>query len=350
MTVLTRRALNRALLTRQLLLERSRLGVVEALEQLVGLQSQAPRPPYFGLLARLEGFTPSALSTCIENRSAVRLVLMRGTVHLVSARDAKWLRPTLEETLASLFERQQWRKHVADVDVKKLAKHGRALVEKTPLSLEELGDALSSKWPDVDSKALAQTVRIQVPLVQVPPRGLWGVPGQARCTSLEKWLGALAKPQLKTLVKRYLAAFGPATVRDAQVWSSARKLAPVFESLRGELVTFTDEQGRELFDVPDAPRPDEDTVAPVRLLAEWEQSVLSYEDRSRILGDRSPKSMMTSNGIVPAIVLVDGFVRGHWKLEDERVKLQLDSKVTAAEKKALAHEAQRVEAFVHGEL
>lgn len=198
------------------------------------------------------------------------------------------------------------------------------------------------KWPGVDTKALAQTVRIRVPLVQVPPRGLWGVPGQARCTSLEKWLGALAKPQLKELVKRYLAAFGPATVKDAQVWSSARGLAPVFESLRG------DEQGRELFDLPDAPRPDEDTVAPVRLLSEWEQSVLSFDDRTRIIGDRNPKSMMTSNGIVPAIVLVDGFVRGNWKLQKERVALQLDSKVTAAEKKALQHEAERIEAFVNG--
>ena len=326
--VLSQRALNRALLSRQRLLARAdlpddadgrRAAVIGAIEHLIGLQAQAPFPPYYGLWSRLGGFRPDDLASLLTDRSAVRIALMRGTIHLVSARDClplrRRLQPVLERGLRGTFGRQ-----LAGVDPGALAAAGRELVESAPMTFSQLGDALAERWPDHSPAALAQGVRALVPLVQVPPRAVWGRSGPSLHTSAEHWLGqpalAAAGPpdSLAGLVTRYLAAFGPATARDVAAWSGLTGVRPLLEELRPSLATFTDEQGAELFDLPLAPRPGGDVPAPVRLVAEFDNLLLSHADRTRVVSAENLKRFYTINGIFPGSVLIDGFVAGIWRL------------------------------------
>src|SRR5689334_16840834 len=195
--VLSQRAVNRALLARQLLLDRPRLPgagperaaqVIGTIEHLVGLQAQAPFPPYFGLNSRLDGFRPDDLAAALTDRSVVRIALMRGTIHLVSARDCLFLRrlvqPVIERGMRSAYGKQ-----LAGVDPAALAAAGRSLVEAEPMTFSQLGQALAARWPDHPPAALAQAVRAFVPLVQLPPRAVWGRAGQSVHTSAEHWLG-----------------------------------------------------------------------------------------------------------------------------------------------------------------
>ncbi len=330
--VLSRRALNRALLDRQMLLRRVPLPdgrgrpgrVIETIEHLGGLQAQAPFPPYYGLWSRLDGFRPDDLAGLLLNRSVVRIALMRSTIHLVSARDCAILRPltqpVLDRPLKALFGAQ-----LPDVDTGAIAAAGRALVEQQPLTFSELGTLLAERWPEHQPGALANTVRALVPLVQVPPRAVWGRAGQARHTSAESWLGRPLdrQPSLAVLVRRYLAAFGPATVADMQAWSGLTRLREPVERLRDELRTFRDEAGRELFDLPGAPRPAGDTPAPLCLAAEFDNLVLGHADRTRIVSDEDRGRMFTRNGIFPGTVLLDGFVAGMWRIDRSRAAVTL---------------------------
>jgi hypothetical protein len=378
--VLSLRAVNRALLARQLLLDRPRLPapgpgrtaqVVQTIEHLVGLQAQAPFPPYYGLHSRLDGFLPEDLAALITDRSVVRIALMRGTIHLVSARDCLPLRrlvqPVIERGMRGAFGRQ-----LAGVDPAELAAAGRRLVEAEPMSFAQLGRALAAQWPDHPPAALAQGVRTYVPLVQVPPRAVWGQAGQSRHTSAEHWLGQRRPPgepaypapatyldsatypdsaadpaELARLVTRYLGAFGPATVRDVQAWSGLTGLKDVLEQLRPSLVTFRDEQGAELFDLPAAPRPGEDTPAPVRLMAEFDNLVLSHAERSRVISPEATRRLFTINGVIPGSVLIDGFVAGMWRLTRSRPEaaVTIDMFGPVRERDALISEAERVLTF-----
>jgi hypothetical protein len=321
--VLSRQALNRALLDRQMLLRRApaprtaagRAGrVVAAVEHLLGLQAQAPFPPYYGLWSRLADFRPDELARLITGRQVVRIALMRGTIHLVSARDCLTFRPliqpVLDKAMAATYGRQ-----LAGVDSGALAAAGRALAEQEPRTFSELGALLSRQWPDHPADALAQGVRCLVPLVQVPPRAVWGAAGQARHTPAESWLGQpLSRDaSLDSLVTRYLAAFGPASVRDVQAWSGLTGLREVADRLRPGLRAFRDENGTELLDLPDAPRPDPDTPAPVRLTAEFDNLILSHADRSRVISESGRKKLYTRNGVFPGTVLLNGFAAGTWR-------------------------------------
>jgi Winged helix DNA-binding domain len=324
--VLSQRALNRALLSRQLLLDRADLpaeasrrstAVIAAVEHLVGLQAQAPFPPYYGLWSRLGGFRPDDLAALITDRSVVRIAVMRGTIHLVSARDCLPLRGLLQPVIERGM-RNAHGKRLESVDAAALAAVGRALVEAEPMTFSELGQALASRWPGCRAADLAQAVRAFVPLVQVPPRAVWGRSGPSRHTSAEHWLGPQAAQQgplgLPVLVTRYLGAFGPATVRDVQAWSGLTGVRSAVEQLRPSLLTFRDENGAELFDLPSAPRPDADVPVPVRLIAEFDNLVLSHADRSRVISATSFERLSTNNGIFPGSVLIDGFVAGMWRL------------------------------------
>jgi DNA glycosylase AlkZ-like len=361
--VLTQRALNRALLSRQLLLDRADLpdeearrqaAVIAAIEHLVGLQAQAPFPPYYGLWSRLGGFRPEDLAMLLTDRGVVRIALMRGTIHLVSARDCLALRrlvqPVLDRGLRGSFGRQ-----LAGVDPAAVAAAGRELVESEPMTFSQLGDALAGRWPDHPPAALAQAVRAQVPLVQVPPRAVWGRSGQSLHTSAEHWLGPAAaaeqaEPERKTLaylVTRYLRAFGPAAARDVTAWSGLTGLREVLEQLRPSLLTFRDEQGTELFDLPSAPRPDEQAPAPVRLAAEFDNLLLSHADRSRVVHPADLKRFYTVNGIFPGAVLIDGFVAGMWRLARTKSAATLTVELfgPARERDQVAEEAGRMLAF-----
>lgn len=343
MKTLSTRALNRALLARQSLLEPSALSALELIEHLGGLQSQAANSAYFALSARLKNFAPDDLSTLITSRKVVRLALMRSTVHLASAKDALWLRPTLQPMIERQFASSIWGKANRGVDLETVTKFGRALIEKEPKTPEELAAVLGQKWPKHEGKALAQVIRAFVPLVQLPPRGLWGQPGQPRGTSIEKWLGKqLGRASTETLVIRYLRAFGPASVKDAQTWSGLKGLSEIFERL--ELEQFKSETGEPLFDLPDAPRPHEDTAAPVRLLGDFEQPLLSYVDRSRILRAEDKARVFSVNGLVRSPVLVDGFVEGLWRLEKNRVVVEM----FRGREPDLETEHDRLQSFMRG--
>lgn len=229
---------------------------------------------------------------------------------------------------------------------------GRSALEERPLTWVELRNHLAARWPEHEPVALLRAVQFSLPLVQVPPRGLWGKSGAARVTTAEAWLGKpLAKnASLEKLVLRYLAGFGPASVMDAQAWSGLSKLVAVFEKLRPKLRTFRDEAGRELFDLPDAPRPDPATPAPPRFLPVYENAVLGYANRGRILRG-GPKTAQPQNVNVRGF-LIDGFVAGFWKIVDEkkRATLMLEpfKPLSKKDERAAAKEGERLLAFAAG--
>ncbi|WP_247003428.1 winged helix DNA-binding domain-containing protein [Halosolutus gelatinilyticus] len=317
--VLDRRALNRALLERQSLLRRRVLSADEAIERLVGMQAQEPDDPYVGLWSRLEGFHHEELSTLIADRGAVRASLMRVTIHLVTADDYLQIRPVVQSVLErGVYTNTARRAELETVDVDEVLAAGRALLEEEPRTQAEVRDLLEPRWPDADPTALAFAVRCLLPLVFVPPRGIWGESGPAALTTVERWLGesvpAADDALLDDLLRRYLAAFGPATVADARTWSGLTGLGDAFERLRPDLRTFADEDGRELFDVPDAPLPDPNTPAPPRFLPEFDNALLSHADRTRIVpADHWERFVDRRFG--EGSVLVDGYFAGFWSVE-----------------------------------
>ncbi|MBM7567629.1 winged helix DNA-binding domain-containing protein [Paenibacillus sacheonensis] len=352
--VLSRRALNRALLARQLLLERSPLSPIAALEHLVGMQSQVPTAPYAGLWSRLETFQTNDLSQLLADRKAVRLSLMRSTIHLVSARDCLPLRYILQSVHERMLKGNFGRK-LAGLDPAALAAAGRALVEERPLTLAEIGARLrKGHWPEREAPALAAAVRSYVPLVQVTPRGIWGASAPAAHTSAEAWLRMQSPPSEEeadagSLLLRYLAAFGPASVKDMAAWSGLTGLRGIVEALRPQLRVFQGEEGTELFDVPDAPLPDESEPAPVRFLAEFDGILLSHADRSRIMPEAYRPLVFTENGIIRSAFLVDGFVGGLWTIEREKDAAELVvspfAPLAENDRAALADEGRRLLAF-----
>ena len=322
--VLGQRALNRALLERQGLLARSPTAPLAMVERLVGLQAQVPWNPYLALWSRIEGFDPEALSEAVADRRAVRAQLMRSTIHLVSARDCLAIHPLTLPLLARVF-RTAFGRAVAGIDVDAVIAAGRAALADEPRSRAELRPELGERWPDTDLNALAQAVTFNLALVQVPPRGLWRQPGQARWALAEQWLDAPLDPEpsAAALVLRYLAAFGPATTGDIRTWSGITGLRAVVERLRPKLRTFRDEQGRELLDVEDGALPDPGTPAPPRFLPEYDNLVLSHEDRSRVLAGHGPGEPFPA-GSLKGTLLADGFYRANWSIEEADGAATLD--------------------------
>ncbi|MFF1692712.1 winged helix DNA-binding domain-containing protein [Streptomyces sp. NPDC058257] len=314
--VLGTRALNRATLDRQLLLRRSAdLSVEAAVAHLVGLQAQNVKPPYFALAARLEGFDPEDLSGLLAARDLVRIVTMRSTIHLHTADDALTLRPLVQG--ARDRELYAFRKGLVGVDLGELASLARAAVDEEPRTMKQLREVLLSRWPDADPPSLAVAARCSLPLVQVTPRGLWRRSGQVALTTAEHWLGRPSEPVPAPdgTVLRYLAAFGPASVKDMQTWAGLTRLREVFERLRPQLRTFRDDNGVELFDLPDAPRPDADTPAPVRLLPEYDNLLLSHADRGRVVPPEY-KGRAWKGNFAYSVFLADGFLAGVWRVEE----------------------------------
>ncbi|MEU1071812.1 MULTISPECIES: winged helix DNA-binding domain-containing protein [unclassified Streptomyces] len=313
----TLRALNRATLDRQHLLRRtSALSPKDAVAHLVGLQAQNVKPPYFALWSRLAGFRPEQLSALIESRELVRIVTLRSTIHLHTADDVLTLRPLVQA--ARDRELKQFRGQLEGVDLERLAGIARALVEERPYTMKELRDVLGREWPDATPTALSLAARCVLPLVQVTPRGLWGRSGQVALTTAEHWLGRAPGPvpAPDDTVLRYLAAFGPASVKDMQTWAGLTRLGEVFDRLRPRLLTFRDENGVELFDLPDAPRPDEGTPAPPRFLPEFDNLLLSHADRTRVIPAAYWGRTWKGSQAFPTL-LVDGFLAGVWRLEEK---------------------------------
>jgi hypothetical protein len=319
--MLSQRALNRALLARQMLLERVEMSVGEAIAHLVGMQAQEPFPPYFGLWTRLAGFEPEELSRLLIERKAVRLVTLRGTVHLHTAEDCLDIRPLVQEQLTRLLLTGSiYGKGLQGIDLDAVVAAGRAHLDAEPMPMAALRARLAEQWPDRAPADLGAAVHYLAPLVQLPPRAVWGQRGRPVLTTAEQWLSRPLNPHpsMEQLVKRYLAAFGPASVADFQAWSGLTRQGDVFARLRPELISFRDERGRELFDLPEAPRPDADTPAPIRFMPEFDNLLLGHADRTRVISEEHRKRLWTVNGLVPGTILIDGIVQGSWKLRQDK--------------------------------
>ena len=316
---LSRRALNRATLDRQLLLERSAMSVPAAVDHLVGVQAQTPHTWYTGLWSRLEAFDPVAVGELLERRELVRVVLMRSTLHLVTPEDVAglrtWVQPVLDR---DLFRNQTHGKPIAGVDVEALVAAARAALADGPLTNKRLGEILAPMWPDCPPATLVYAVRNQLPLVQVPPRGVWGRSGSIAHATAEAWVGERAASALEPsrVILCFLAAFGPASVRDLQIWSGLTRLREVVEPMRSQLHTFRDEHGVELFDLPDARLPDELTPAPPRFLSDFDNVVLSYADRARITTEPYWLPAHRQQRPAPQLLLVDGFTAADWTVDE----------------------------------
>ncbi|MFD8294259.1 winged helix DNA-binding domain-containing protein [Streptomyces lavendulae] len=323
--VLGTRSLNRATLARQLLLSRAGMSAEDAVAHLVGLQAQNVKPPYYQLHARLAGFGPGVLAGLMESREVVRMVTMRSTIHTHTAHDALTLRPLVQP--ARDREVGYFRKGLVGVDLVRLADRARSFVEEEPRTMGEIRAELLRAWPAADPQSLSVAARCLLPLVQVTPRGVWGRSGQVRLTTVERWLGsnadAVRAPQaVDDVVLRYLGAFGPASVKDMQTWAGLTRLRPAFERLRPRLLVFRDDSGVELFDLPDAPRPDADTPAPPRFLPEFDNLLLSHADRARVVAPEHKGRAWTGNQSHRTL-LVDGFLAGLWRTEGDGLVVDL---------------------------
>jgi Winged helix DNA-binding domain len=341
--VLSQRALNRATLARQYLLERAPLRAVDVIEHLAGMQSQAPLAPYVGLWTRLRDFAPGELATLTEERQVVRLQLMRNTVHLVRARDAlDW--PALFAPLPAAEFNANFRAGTEGVDLEALVGQAGRLLAERPRTRAELGRALAERWPQAEPRALGYAVTLHLVLCQVPPRGVWGKGGAATWAPLEAWLGApLGTVPADALVLRYLAAFGPASVADIQAWSGLTRLREVVERL--PVRAFRGHAGQALYDLPDAPRPAEDSPAPPRFLPEYDNLLLSHSDRTRVIPHRRPVPLPPGNGATSGTFLIDGLWQGTWQLRDQKLRIRPFVQLRPADRDALLAEAARLCAF-----
>ena len=297
-----------------MLLKRASVSVLEAVEILCGLQAQEPKPPHIGLWTRLNQFAVDDLTSALHSRHVVRATMMRGTLHVVSARDYIAFRMVLQPMLTQALRVLGDRAHGLDLVAVLSAAH--TLLLGAPRTFDELRTDLSRQFPEVNERALGYVTRMNIPLVMAPTQDHWGFPSIAAFTLAETWLNETlsAGHAPDHLVRRYLAAFGPASVADVQEWSGLTGLKAVLHSMRGELRAFRDETGRELFDLPDAPRPDAEMEVPVRYLPEFDNLVLAHSDRTRVIADKHRALVVTKNLRVNATFLVDGFVAGTWRI------------------------------------
>lgn len=350
--VLSNRALNRATLERQLLLHRAESSAIDAVDRLVGLQAQVPRDPYVALWSRLETFTPAAVADRLWDRSLVRIVVMRGTIHLVTADDALRMPTLIQPVLDGEMARHSEHASVlAPLDLRPVLRFGRRLLAE-PRTGPELRTALAERFGEENAAALALACRNRLALVQVPPRGVWGQSRQVTLATAEAWLGRPMErhPSIDELVLRYFAAFGPASVADVAAWCRLTGMREVVERVRPRLRTFADERGRELFDLPEAPRPQVDAPAPVRFLPEYDNVLLSHADRARFRDGSDVGRLWRRQNLGIGSVLHDGVVRAAWTLEgagDERHLVV--SHLTALSKRAraaIAAEGRRLLPFL----
>ena len=339
MRTLTLRELNRATLARQLLLERRRLAVVPTLERVAGLQAQWAPATYVGLWTRVEGFRRDALERALAREQAVRAILMRGTVHLVSRRDygvfgsaaivPGWMRPES----AAIAER------VHD-SLLEFGREPRTRAEVFAWLRQEHGidhDGSAGLW---------YALRMVGRLTHAPSSGTWQQPRETRYVLIEHERVDQLQARIE-LLRRYLGAFGPATRADIAEWSGlrVRDFEAAFETLE-PLRRYEDERGRELLDLPRAPLPPGDMPAPVRFLPRFDNLVLSHADRTRVIAEEYRHTVIHSVGMVEATFLVDGFVAGLWKVEKNRVRVEPFAPLPRAWRRPVEDEAARLEAWL----
>ena len=358
--MLSTRALNRATLARQLLLERSDLAPVAAIERLAGMQAQAPLAPYVGLWTRLAGFQTEQLADLLRRRRVVRASLMRVTIHLVTARDALAWRPVIQRVAEGGWRGSQWSKQIGSADPAAVLAAARELIDERPVGRTELGQALAAQFPDADPFALGGTVLYLQATVQPTPRGVWGAGGPATLRSMQSWLGRELAPEpsasaVEGLVLRCLGALGPMTVPDIQAWCGLTRLREVVERLGRRVRPFRGDDGAELYDLPRAPRPDPDTPAPARYLPEYDNLLLSHADRRRVNPGGRQIPLFPGNGAQLGTFLLDGQHAGHWRIRRDRRSARADlelepfGRLSRADRAELSREGRALLAFAAGD-
>ena len=345
------RVLNRTTLHRQSLLTRSTVSATEMIEHLVGMQAQNPNDPYWALWSRVAGFVPAELSEMISRRDAVRGQLMRATIHLATTPDFLTLRPQLQSVLARTLGSTVFARDTKEVDRGVLLTTARKLLEERPMTRAELGRLLAGRWPGVPAASLAQVATYLLPIVQVPPRGLWQQSGPAAWSIMQQLAGTELEPGkfAEKTVRRYLAAFGPASMSDLRVWSGMSGLRDLVERMgRPKLRRLQDENGVELLDLPDLPILAEDTPSPPRFLPEYDNVLLGHADRSRFFLE----------GVIPkgwaGNLLVDGMFSGAWKTRKTKagthLEINLLRPITRTERREVLEEAGRLLGFAFPDL
>jgi hypothetical protein len=351
MTTLSTRTLTATLWLRQQLVpgQRDVVGVPAVVEHVLGLQAQDNLPPYLSLAARVDGFSPADLSARLEDRSLVRLFSMRGTVHVLTADDALVLRGWVQPALDRGIPTNPASREAAHLGADQLDAVVRPFLADGPRSHNDIGKVLASAHPGVPEEALRHVSRERLPLLQVPPRGLWKRSGGVVYAYADDYLGApFTEADVEGLVLRYLAAYGPATAADMTKWSLVTRLGPVFTAMAkdGRLTTYADESGRTLYDVPGAPLADGSMPLPVTLLGKYDNVFLSHADRSRIAPEDTRKRWMGANGGVGSTLFVDGLLAGLWRVEDDRVVVTPFDTLSTWQRGELEAEVARVEALL----
>jgi hypothetical protein len=347
--VLTLRTLNRTLLRRQFLLERTAEPTAAVLNRLVAVQGQEPNWPYVGLWTRIAGFHTGELSRLISERTVVRSAVIRATVHLVLAEDYRWLRPTVQPVVTALTRSAYYADQIAGLDVRKLADTGVELLAGRTLTRRELGKQLAERFPDRHPGRLAGVVELVEPLVHGPANAAWGSwrsVGPISVSLAEEWSGRpMSDPAPVQMIQRYLAGYGPATVMDIQAWSGLTRLAEVVERMRPRLRVLRDELGRDLYDLPDAPIAEESMEAPVRFMPAYDNALLGYRDRTRIIAEDDRRRIAREASAGVPVFLVDGFACGTWSVDDHRIKIAPFRPLSGAVADAVVAEAEQLRVF-----
>jgi hypothetical protein len=353
MPPLTLRAINRATLARQMLLSRERMTPTAAIERLVALQAQLPRPPFIGLWSRIEGFERAALTGLLTGKQVVRATFLRGTIHVVTARDFVALRPAIQPVLDAAM-RSILRTRLDGLHLDALVARARERFGRSPCTFETLRDEFLRDDPKADERAMGYSVRMLLPLVQVPVADAeWAFPAQACFAPADQWLGrtiSTTPVPPDALILRYLAGYGPAGAADIQAWSGLAKPAvrEALDRLAPKVTVLHDERKRELFDLADAARPGEDVPAPVRLIPEYDNLITTRADERFVARAHRPRVFLSALRIA-ATVLVDGFVAATWKLQATRkattITIEPFTAFPARVKKEVAAEAEALARF-----
>ena len=337
--VLTRRELGRATLARQLLLERKRLSPTAVIERLVGMQAQWPSAPYVGIWTRATSFRRETLERELARGAVVKATAIRQTLHLVTRRDYGLFRAAMSET------NFPWE----TAQAKRLAASVRDLAEASPVTTEEALRYLEREHglTGIEGRRAWRAARVRAHVLHHHETALWGARPEGRFVAIEEPEAHVPVEARAEILRRYLAAFGPASRRDIVAWSmmhvpELQRALDVLEPLR----RFRDEQGRELLDVPRAPLPDPDTPAPVRFLPKWDNVLLAFADRTRVLPEEYRKTVIRTNGDVAQTFLVDGLVAGMWRVETGRLVLEPFAAISRSVRRELEDEAGRLEAFL----
>lgn len=350
---LSLRALNRATLARQMLLTRERIPLVKAVSRSGGLQAQVPRPPFVALWSRVADFKAEDLVRAVTKHELVRATMMRATIHLMTRADYLALRsaiqPALDKSASSVL-----RQKLGGFSTEEAVELGRDFFHEEPRTFDAFRKHVVARGLATDERAIAYVVRMHLPLIQLPdPKARWAYPAAASFAVAETWLGesVAPEPDFEALAMYYLAAFGPASVQDFQMWGGLPTQRELFERLRKKLRVFVDEKGKELFDLPKAPRPDEDEEAPVRFLAEYDSLVLAHAGRSRVVSEaHRPLIYAAGNLQVLASFLVDGFVAGRYRVDRKKktatITIEPFIALGAPQRNAVLEEGERLLRFV----